>query len=206
MPEPARRRRPGILLHRAVDLTPVDITTVDGIRVTTVARTLRDLSTVLSVKELNRRAARAEREGLIDAAEFPELVARHGSRAGAPVLRAALLADGGVIMIRSEAEEVMRALADEHALPRPRVNAEVEGHEVDFYWPDARMVIEVDGFEHHKLRGSFENDRQRDLELEAKGITVLRVTWRHLVEKPKATAGLIVRAFGHAEALAGLRG
>lgn len=202
VPEAARRQRPGILIHRSLDLSRAEITRVEGIPVTRPGRTLRDLSTVLTVKDLNRAAARAERKGLIDSAGFPGLVASHAGRPGAPVLRAALLGDGGPVLTRSEAEERVLTLVLEHGLPRPQVNVRVLGLEVDFYWPDQKLVVEADGFEHHRARGSFENDHQRDLEMEARGVTVLRVTWRQLVEDPKGTAGLISRSFGHAEARA----
>lgn len=202
VPEATRRQRPGILIHRSVDLTRAEITRIEGIPVTRPGRTLRDLSTVLTVKDLNRAAARAERKGLIDSTDFPELVATHAGRPGAPVLRAALLGDGGAVLTRSEAEERLLALVLEHGLPRPEVNVRVVGLEVDFYWPDQKLVVESDGFGYHSSRGSFENDHQRDLKLEARGVTVLRVTWRQLVEDPKGTAGLISRSFGHAEARA----
>lgn len=202
VPEAARRQRPGILIHRSVDLTRAEITRIEGIPVTRPGRTLRDLATVLTVKELNRAAGRVERRGLIDSAGFPALVASHAGRPGAPVLRAALLGDGGIVLTRSEAEERLLALILEHGLPQPQVNVPVEGLEVDFYWPDLKLVIEADGFAYHNRRGSFENDHQRDLELKARGFTVMRVTWRQLVEEPKATAGLINRSFGHAEARA----
>lgn len=204
IPERARRRRPGIIVHRALDLTPADLTRVDGIAVTSPGRTLRDLSTVLSAKELNRAAGRAEREGLIDARDLRALVALHAGRPGALVLRAALLGDGGLVLTRSEAEELLLALLLEHGLPRPLVNARVEGFEVDFYWRDQRLIVEVDGFEYHRLRPSFEGDHRRDLVLGDRGYTVLRVTWRQLVDEPKGTIGSINRAFGRAAALASL--
>ncbi|MDZ4278101.1 MAG: endonuclease domain-containing protein, partial [Dehalococcoidia bacterium] len=44
---------------------------------------------------------------------------------------------------------------------------------VDFYCPEERLVLEVDGAIHHRRRTA---DRDRQAVLEAKGLRVLRVT------------------------------
>jgi hypothetical protein len=66
----------------------------------------------------------------------------------------------------------------------PIVNGVVEGFEVDFHWPDARLVVETDGHEHHGTRAAFERDRARDQALAAAGWTVLRFTYRQVLEEP----------------------
>lgn len=52
----------------------------------------------------------------------------------------------------------------------------VAGVLVDFYWPEARLVVEVDGFGFHKTRRAFEEDRRRDARLQVARCVVLRVT------------------------------
>lgn len=64
---------------------------------------------------------------------------------------------------------------------------------VDALHRPSRTVIEFDGWEFHSSRDAFENDRWRDLELEAAGWCVLRLTWRHLVDRADAAADLIRR-------------
>ena len=54
-------------------------------------------------------------------------------------------------------------------------------------------MIEFDGWEFHSSRQAFETDRWRDLELEADGWCVLRVTWRQLVNEPDRVGALIRR-------------
>jgi very-short-patch-repair endonuclease len=51
-------------------------------------------------------------------------------------------------------------------------------HEVDFHWPEQRLVVELDGWKFHGHRVAFERDRIRDNELQLLGYTVLRFTWR----------------------------
>jgi hypothetical protein len=81
---------------------------------------------------------------------------------------------------RSLLEEAFLELCDDE----PVVNGTVEGFEVDFHWPDTRLVIETDGREHHGTRAAFERDRARDQALAAAGWTVLRFTYRQVLEEP----------------------
>jgi very-short-patch-repair endonuclease len=64
----------------------------------------------------------------------------------------------------------------------------VSGHEVDFFWRRERFVAEFDGFAFHSGRKKFERDRQRDAELAAAGVRVVRVTWQQLQQEPEAVA------------------
>jgi very-short-patch-repair endonuclease len=78
-------------------------------------------------------------------------------------------------------------------LPRPLTNVVVHGYEVDLYWPEHRLVVEVDGFAYHSTRAAFEHDRLRDARLQAHGLRVSRVTWRQIAGTPEA---LLVRLAG----------
>jgi very-short-patch-repair endonuclease len=60
----------------------------------------------------------------------------------------------------------------------------VEGILVDAVWRDAKLVIELDSYAHHGARTSFEEDRRRDMELQAAGYRVLRITYGQLMEEP----------------------
>ena len=64
---------------------------------------------------------------------------------------------------------------------------------VDVLHRPTRTVMEFDGWEFHSSRDAFETDRWRDLELEAAGWCVLRLTWRHLVNQADAASDLIGR-------------
>ena len=68
---------------------------------------------------------------------------------------------------------------------RPQTNVLIEGKEVDFVWPDRRLVIELDSWEYHRTRAKFESDRRSDRRLIAAGWRVIRVTWRDL-DDPEA--------------------
>ncbi|MGH2888051.1 MAG: DUF559 domain-containing protein [Solirubrobacteraceae bacterium] len=66
-----------------------------------------------------------------------------------------------------------------------------------------RVVVEVDGFATHGTRAAFERDRRRDQILLAAGYTVIRVTWRQLVEQPLAFVARLAQALARAPGRAG---
>ena len=62
------------------------------------------------------------------------------------------------------------------------------GYEVDFHWPEAALVVELDGGATHRTQRAFVNDRRRDRALATSGIQVLRITWWDLAERAEAVA------------------
>ena len=62
----ARRLDPGRQIQRGPPLHPDDVTTVDGIPVTSPSRTLIDLAEVMTADELRACFARAREIGLLD--------------------------------------------------------------------------------------------------------------------------------------------
>jgi len=172
------RPRPGLRLRRVHSMPPGDVTTYDGLRITTPARTIADLSSTLPAVELGRLIEEARIRNL---ATLDDLRAREH---GHPALRAALAIHDDPQITRSEAERRLLELIRAAGLPAPHCNARVLGFEVDMVWPDLRMVVEVDGYAFHGTREAFERDRGRDARLIAAGYRVLRVTWRQIVEEP----------------------
>ena len=91
---------------------------------------------------------------------------------------------------RSDAEARFILLCHEHKLPLPLVNHQLNGIEADFHWPYARLVLEVDGWEWHRERARFEEDRRRELVHAAAGYQVIRASGLQVFETPD----LVVRA------------
>jgi very-short-patch-repair endonuclease len=106
----------------------------------------------------------------------------------------ALAGAAGPQLARSEAERRMLGLLAAAQLPRPEVNARLEGLEVDFLWRAQKLIVEVDGYSFHADRAAFECDRRRDQMLLAARYRALRVTWRQLLEEPIALAVRIGQA------------
>lgn len=175
------RRHAGIEQHRSRMLTARDVTVVDGIPVTTVARTLLDLGAVIREPDLPVAVDRAERHGLFDLDAVEDVLARARGRPGARVLRQAIAAYRPSTQ-KSELEKGFKALvASAIDLPTPLFNVMVEGetttHEVDAYWPADRLAVQVDGFEFHRTRRDRERDAASDADLELAGLRVMRFTW-----------------------------
>ncbi len=87
---------------------------------------------------------------------------------------------------RSDLERRFLRLLRSHELPLPEVNARLGPYEVDFLWRSAHLVVELDGYAYHSDRASFEADRRRDRELQARGFVVLRFTYREVMEEQDA--------------------
>jgi very-short-patch-repair endonuclease len=174
-------RRPRIEAHRAV-LLPDEVTVRRGIPVTTAARTLFDLATVLTPQQLEHAFNEAQVRRLTSPVSLADLLSRYPRRAGNAATRRVLATHAamGETVTRSRLERRFLALIDAHALPRPRVNRIGDHGELDAMWEDARLVVELDGYATHGTRRAFEADRARDRALQVAGWRVVRITWRQL--------------------------
>lgn len=191
-----RRKREGIRLHRSSTLTLEDITVVDAVPCTSVARTLIDFVDVARPRELARAVEELERTGLFDGNAVDRVLRKANGRRGAGRLRAALAEWTSPAFTRSEAERRALALIEAAALPRPNVNTFVAGHEVDLYWPEHRLAVEIDGYAFHSTRQAFERDASRDADLDDAGLRVRRITWRQLDREPEAVVDRMRRWLG----------
>lgn len=180
------RRRPGLRVHLVRALRSDEVTSLQAIPITTPARTLLDLASAVSARELERAVVEVLGRRLATRTSVTELLDRHRAHRGARRLRA-LLGDRVGVPARSEAEKRFRSLLGKARLPAPEMNVQVAGIEVDFLWRAERLVVEVDGVAFHSTTGRFESDRRRDLALAAVGLRVIRVSWQQLVKEPEAT-------------------
>jgi very-short-patch-repair endonuclease len=176
--------KPGVAVHRTRLIHPDDKSTVDGIPVTSVARTLVDLADVLSERLLAAAVNEAEVLQRFDLTAIEQtqhrLPGRHGRARLERVLAAYTDPQG---YNTNEAERLFLRLCSDHGLPRPQRIA-VGGYELDFYWSDASLAVEIDGGAFHRTRRAFHEDRRRDRRLATLGIQVARVTWRDLTLEP----------------------
>jgi very-short-patch-repair endonuclease len=180
-------RRQGIWIHRC-KLEPADRATRDRFPVTSVARTIFDLAEVAPFETLKGAAEEADRLKLLRLRELEQTCERgRGRRALRPVRR--LIEelrppDEG----RSPLEIRFPAFVREHRLPAPMQNVHVLGHEVDALWEEAKLIVELDSWEHHGHRAAFERDRARDPKLLIAGYRTIRVTHRRLDREARQLA------------------
>jgi hypothetical protein len=200
----ARRQVRGVQVHRVERLDPQEATEVDGIPVTSIARTLVDLAAVVPPRAVLKALNEAERSHRLDVGAIERVLARTRGRNGRghERIKRALreLARAGTAMTRSVLEDRFLTLLDVHGLPRPAANAWTHSMEVDACWPRARLVVELDGWDVHRTRQAFQLDRTRSNDLQAEGWTVLRFTHADVVHRPAETADRVRRALARAYA------
>jgi hypothetical protein len=180
MPEvtaPTERRIPGVRTHRT--RTPVEATVWRGIPVTTPARTLVDLSSVLAVADLARACHEAGIRFGTAPGEVAVILATHP---GAGNLRRVLRGDEPVLL--SKLERRFRQLLREAGLPLPVTNRPAGGRYVDCRWAEHRLTVELDGYRFHSSRHAWELDRRREREAYARGDQFRRYTWGDVFERP----------------------
>jgi very-short-patch-repair endonuclease len=189
-----RRRQPGIRLHCVRRLDPDDVTLNNGIPITTPARTLIDLSAVVSDRLVERALEQAQIRRLLPPGALEAALERsHGRKTR--VLRALVATERRVSTVtRSELEERFLALVRHAGLPDPEVNVRIGGYEVDFLWRVERRVIEVDGHAYHSTRQATTRDRRKDDDLEAAGFRVTRFTADQILHNPGDTLARTARA------------
>lgn len=176
----------GIRIHRVSGLESDEVMIRYGLPLTGPARTILDLAGVCGARDLERALATAIRQGAVEREDIQALLDRYPSRRGRGRLRALMAVDGGPAFTRSEAERRFLDLVRAGGVPRPETNVVVEGFEVDFFWREQRLVVEVDGRAYHDGNHAFEGDRDRDAALMAAGFRTMRVTWRQIVrESPR---------------------
>ena len=171
---PYRRRLSGVRVHQCRRLDPRDVTVFRGIPVTTMARTLVDLTDDLTAEQLANVIHEAAFRNRFDLAATHAAMERANGRRRLKVLERALtLHAGGSAGTRSDAEDTFLSVIRASGVPEPLVNTKVEDLEVDFHWPALKLVVEIDGPGHDRPRTSLD-DKNRDQRLNDAGWRVVR--------------------------------
>jgi very-short-patch-repair endonuclease len=179
----AARRRPGINVHRSCTLTRRDATTHRGIRVTSPARTLYDIARSLTDEALARAVNDALLSNYLKPAHLAELLERHPDKD--PRLAKHLEATG---VTRSMLEDAFTTFVERFGLPEARLNTRINGREVDALFETAGVIVELDGYDFHSSKASFEDDRDRDADMLVAGLPTVRLTWSRLMSSPEREA------------------
>jgi len=170
-----RHPKPYVQLHHAC-LLDEDRAVIDGIPVTSLARTLLDLAAMLPARRLRRAIERSEELQLFDLGPVDSLLARTGGHPGAGRLRRVLTLYRPPPFTRSGLEQRFLELVGNADLPAPSTGFNELGYELDVYWQAERFAVELDVYETHGSREAFESDRLRQENLKLGGIEMIRVT------------------------------
>jgi very-short-patch-repair endonuclease len=185
----------GFLLHRARSFECCDTRVAKGIRVTCPARTLVDLASVLPARALAAVLDAALLRGLVTIGVVRRYIRdrRLGRNRGVGTL-VRLLDDREFGVPESELEREFLALVDACDLQKPARQQALGAHRVDFAYPSARLLIEVDGRATHGTAAAFEADPVRQNDLVLDGWRVLRFTWAQVTQRRKYVAETVRHA------------
>ena len=189
LPSPSARAKRAIEVHRSVTLTANDITSVDGVPCTTVARTLVDLGDVVNRRALERAVEQADVLRLFDLHGVQAAIERAGPRRGTGLLISVLDDLNGPTLTASKLEEAFLAICRQAALPPPEVNVwmtlpDGTPAKIDFLWRKERLAVETDGGPFHRTRQSRERDAKRDQLLWVMAFEPVRFTDRQVARDP----------------------
>jgi hypothetical protein len=182
---PSSRRNHGRITHHRAQLHELDIIRLNGIPVTSVARTIYDLASCLPQSRLLKAVEEADRRGLLEMRALDAAIARRPRARGVRKLEAVLKDYRLPPDTRSPLEDDFLALVRSAGLPSPALNAVVDGYPVDVYWPQWELIVELDGRPYHTSPRAFEADRIKDTVHQKHGRRVMRVTRRRLTNQPR---------------------
>ncbi len=188
---PGDRRPNGIETHRSRYLTGPHVRTHLGIRTTSPARAILDCAPGLTDKALARMVNDALRSGFMHRSQLADMLSRFPTRAGVARLRPFVAGERGVT--RSELEDEFVAFCERYGFPRPLINTIVAGYEVDAFFPDHRLIVELDGYGFHGDREAFESDRDRDADHLVDTLPTLRITHDRLTRTTDREAARLAK-------------
>jgi very-short-patch-repair endonuclease len=180
VPATANPRRRGVRTHRR---DAFEVTRKSRIPVTTPECTLIDLAATEPRDDLEAMVNQADILGLTNPDKLRLAAGVTRSRRGAP--RLALILDVATFRFtRSRLERTFIPIAIRAGLPRPLTRQIVNGEEVDFYWPELKLVVETDGLTYHRTPQQQARDLKRDQKHKLSGLLPLRFSHGQIRYEP----------------------
>lgn len=191
------------ITHLSRDLTPIDVTTVDGVPCTTVERTIVDLAAVAHPLRVEEALDAAVRDGKTTIARVAARLAalRKRGRAGVRVLAEILDRRTAGPELESVLERRFLRIIERHGLPLPSRQVRIRftsgrTARVDFAYPDERIAIEIDGHGTHSTRRQRQRDNDRDASFRLVDWFPLRLTGDDIHERESYVARRVRDALG----------
>jgi very-short-patch-repair endonuclease len=181
-----------VIAHPTPPIAIEDLTEKDGIPVTKIERTLVDLAGVVGIDELEDALDSALRRRLTTVNRVRLRLRSESGRRGIGKLRSLIAErDDQGHPSASRFETRLNRLLLKSGLPAMREYKIWDGGEfvarVDFCFPEAKLIIEADGFRWHSGRRAWQRDRERRNRLTAMGWRVIQATWDDLTRRPYET-------------------
>lgn len=183
------RLRPGLRVSRRA-IAAAERTSLAGIPVTTVERTLLDLAQAMSRTRLEAAINAADKRDLVDPETLRSTLESYTGRRGVRALRL-ILDRRTFVLTDSELERAFLPIARRAGLARPETGRRLNGFKVDFFWPALGLVVETDGLRYHRTPAAQARDRLRDQTHAAAGLTTLRFTHAQVRYEPDHVRGTL---------------
>lgn len=180
----------GTIVHRT--RRPVEATSIGGIPVSTIERTLLDIAAVLLPLAATKAFESAFRKRLTTVDRMFAFLKEQGGRGvkGTRMARRILTNRRDDTSTDSGAETEALYLMRRAGLPEPILQHRVttldgETIRLDFYWALLRKAIEIDGLDAHDSADKLDNDLQRQNKLMDLGIELRRFSARRIRQQPE---------------------
>ncbi|MBV8430044.1 MAG: hypothetical protein JO244_02705, partial [Solirubrobacterales bacterium] len=190
----------GVTVHRTKALGGSEVQIIEGLPVTSPARTIFDLASSADTARVERAVEEALTQGMVTEPGLRRLAPTVRGQAGGKLVTAILDAHQEPGITKSKAERRFRHLMRAAQLPEPRTNFPFHGYSLDCYWPDLGVVVEVQGYRFHSSRKKFERDTRKAATLAAAGLSTSYVTWVQMDNEPFAVVARTAQALARAEA------
>jgi very-short-patch-repair endonuclease len=199
VPHSYHQRIPGVLVHQISDVSPDHCTSLIGLPVTTVPRTIVDLAAVVHPSRLRH---------IVEDAKFARLtsydaigmvladVSRRGKPGVRPLTRTIDLLTGTKGLTQSTLESALVDLLVAASLPPFVLQHQHPGRLftkgcTDVSFIPAKLIVEADGRTWHTRIQQLKRDHERDAEAARAGWDTLRLLHEHIVGDPEGTAMLV---------------
>lgn len=171
-PRRIRTAVPRVVFHTRREF---DRVLVNGIPCTTVTQTLLDLAATEPLGLVKRSLAQLDYERALDDGAI-RAACGHRRRGSTALLEALDAHMPQLARTRSGLEDDFLFLCQAAGIPLPQVNTLIEGIEVDCYWPDVGLVVELDGGGNHSTAAQRNRDQRNAMALRSRGLSVIRYT------------------------------
>jgi very-short-patch-repair endonuclease len=185
-------KRTGLKVRSRPKLPEGSVVRRFGIPVTNPTQTLIDLATELKPLRLERAVNQADVHDLVDPETLRRSLDACVGMPGAKTLRTML--DRHTFRLSdSDLEIYFRPLALAAGFPLPLSKQWVLGYEVDFHFPDHRLIVETDGLRYHRTPAQQARMVKRDQTHTSHGFRVLRFTHWQIAHAPNEVADVLGR-------------
>lgn len=179
--------------HRVAD---EDLTTAYRVNVTSITRTVLDVSRFTGIEAGLVVADSALAQRAVERPELCEQAVRLGRCHG----RTAAMTVAGEADGRAESafESISRYRLVRLAVPRPELQVRLLGYRVDFLWRAQRVIGEADGLRKYgcteaEVRANVRAERLRQRKLEDAGYTFVRWLWEEIWFRPEVVAARVMQ-------------